>query len=223
MTPSLNKMVYDTYISYSHSDGGIVTKIAERLKNQNNLNVFFDKWVLKPGDRHAIMHETIYKSKSFIACIGEEEPKLWHREEIECAIQRGVVDPTFLVMAILLSENSKYYVPNSMRHKSWVDLCEGDEEEKFKQILSSINAVKSVRENKKSVENLEIDGNQDWERIIKEFQTLNALYAKKLISKEMYNKKQEERIEKIFENGMMIESDNFMIKLDNFMKEPRDG
>jgi hypothetical protein len=223
MTPSLNKMVYDTYISYSHSDDGIVTKIAERLKNKNDLDVFFDKWVLKPGDRHAIMHETIYKSKTFIACIGEEEPKSWHREEIECAIQRGIDDPAFLVMAILLSEKSKNYVPISMRHKSWVDLSKGDEEENFKQILSSINAVVSVRENKKLVENLEIDGNQDWMKMIKEFQTLNALYKSDLISKEIYNKKQEERIEKIFEKGMMIESDNLMIKLDNFMKEPRDG
>jgi len=110
-----------------------------------------------------------------------------------------------------------------MRHKSWVDLSKGDEEENFKQILSSINAVVSVRENKKPIENLEIDGNQDWMKMIKEFQTLNALYKSDLISKEIYNKKQEERIEKIFEKGMMIESDNLMIKLDNFMKEPRDG
>jgi hypothetical protein len=144
MTPPLNKIKYDTYISYSHSDEGIVTKIADRLQNQVGSKVFFDKEAMGPGDKHSKIHESIYQSKTFIACIGKEKPKDWHSEEIDCAIQRAVDDKNFKVMAILLSGKTDENVPPSLKARTWIDLSKGDYEENFKKILSFIDMMKPI-------------------------------------------------------------------------------
>jgi hypothetical protein len=208
MTPPLNKIVYDTYISYSHSDENIVIKIAERLKNQEGLNVFFDKWAMIPGDPHSKMHDNIYQSKTFIACIGEEQPKTWHREEIDCAIQRVIDDKNFKVMAILLSDKSGENVPPSLKARTWVDLSKGDNEENYKKILSSIEAVKLISMNKYPIENY--NPNYPEEMATKKLEFAKKAFDNKLISERVYDRTTE-----------IIFTDYF--KSDMFTKDPRDG
>lgn len=40
---------YDVFLSHSSKDKAVVLSLAERLR-QDGLKVWFDKWVLKPGD-----------------------------------------------------------------------------------------------------------------------------------------------------------------------------
>ena len=40
---------YDVFLSYSAKDKAVVRPLAERLR-QDGLTVWFDEWVLKPGD-----------------------------------------------------------------------------------------------------------------------------------------------------------------------------
>ena len=40
---------YDVFLSHSAKDKAVVRPLAERLR-QNGLKVWFDEWVLKPGD-----------------------------------------------------------------------------------------------------------------------------------------------------------------------------
>ena len=41
---------YDAFLSHSAKDKAVVRPLAERLR-QDGLKVWFDEWVLKPGDR----------------------------------------------------------------------------------------------------------------------------------------------------------------------------
>ena len=41
----------DVFLSHSSKDKAVVHSVAERLR-KDGLNVWFDEWVLKPGDRH---------------------------------------------------------------------------------------------------------------------------------------------------------------------------
>jgi hypothetical protein len=41
---------YDVFLSHSAKDKAVVRPLAERLR-QDGLKVWFDEWVLKPGDR----------------------------------------------------------------------------------------------------------------------------------------------------------------------------
>ena len=40
---------YDVFLSHSSKDKDVVREIAERLRN-DGLNVWFNEWILKPGD-----------------------------------------------------------------------------------------------------------------------------------------------------------------------------
>ena len=43
---------YDVFLSPSAKDKAVVRPLAERLR-QDGLKVWFDEWVLKPGDRNS--------------------------------------------------------------------------------------------------------------------------------------------------------------------------
>jgi hypothetical protein len=44
-----NEFPYDVFLSHSAKDKAVVRPLAERLR-QDGLKVWFDEWVLKPGD-----------------------------------------------------------------------------------------------------------------------------------------------------------------------------
>ena len=44
-----NEFTYDVFLSHSAKDKAVVRPLAERLQ-EDGLKVWFDEWVLKPGD-----------------------------------------------------------------------------------------------------------------------------------------------------------------------------
>jgi len=44
-----NEFLYDVFLSHSVKDKAVVQPLAERLR-QDGLKVWFDEWMLKPGD-----------------------------------------------------------------------------------------------------------------------------------------------------------------------------
>ena len=45
---------YDVFLSHSAKDKAVVRPLAERLR-QDGLNVWFDEWVLTPGDNIPVL------------------------------------------------------------------------------------------------------------------------------------------------------------------------
>jgi len=59
---------YDVFLSHSSKDKGVVRAIAERLR-EDGLKVWFDEWVLKPGDSiPARIEEGLECSRVLVFC-----------------------------------------------------------------------------------------------------------------------------------------------------------
>jgi hypothetical protein len=64
---------YDVFLSHSAKDKAVVRPLAERLR-QDGLKVWFDEWVLKPGDSiPATVEEGLEHSCGRLLCINELE------------------------------------------------------------------------------------------------------------------------------------------------------
>jgi hypothetical protein len=60
---------YDVFLSHSSKDKAVVGDVAERLR-KNGLRVWFDEWVLKPGDSiPAKIEEGLEHSRVLVLCM----------------------------------------------------------------------------------------------------------------------------------------------------------
>jgi hypothetical protein len=66
---------YDVSLSHSAKDKVVVRPLAERLR-ADGLKVWFDKWVLKPGDNiPAKIEERLEHSRVLLLCISAKARK----------------------------------------------------------------------------------------------------------------------------------------------------
>ncbi len=64
-----NEFAYDLFLSHSAKDKAVVRAIAERLR-ADGLRVWFDEWVLKPGDSiPAKIEEGLERSRVLVLCM----------------------------------------------------------------------------------------------------------------------------------------------------------
>jgi hypothetical protein len=60
---------YDVFLSHSAKDKAVVRPLAERLR-KDGLKVWFDEWVLKPGDSiPAKIEEELEHSRELVPCM----------------------------------------------------------------------------------------------------------------------------------------------------------
>jgi hypothetical protein len=64
-----DEFAYDVFLSYSAKDKAVVRDVAKRLKKEG-LRVWFDEWVLKPGDSiPAKIEEGLERSRVLVLCM----------------------------------------------------------------------------------------------------------------------------------------------------------
>ena len=64
-----NEFRYDVFLSHSAKDNAVVRAVAERLR-KDGLKVWFDEWVLKPGDNiPAKIEEGLENSRLLMLCM----------------------------------------------------------------------------------------------------------------------------------------------------------
>ena len=64
-----NESQYDVFLSHSSKDKTVVRPLAERLR-QDGLKVWFDEWVLKPGDSIPTkIQEGLEHSRVLVLCM----------------------------------------------------------------------------------------------------------------------------------------------------------
>ena len=72
MTNIPNEFAYDVFLSHSAKDKAVVRPLAERLR-QDGLKVWFDEWVLKPGDSiPAKIEEGLERSRVLVLCMSAQ-------------------------------------------------------------------------------------------------------------------------------------------------------
>ena len=65
----MSEFAFDVFLSHSSKDKPVVRDIAERLR-ADGLRVWFDEWILKPGDHvHAKIEDGLERSRVLVLCM----------------------------------------------------------------------------------------------------------------------------------------------------------
>lgn len=86
---------YDAFLSYSREDLAAVSAIAERLRDEAGLEVWFDQWEIVAGDEwQTKMDEGLRASKTCVVLIGPQGLGRWQAPEAQVALnmkaERGI-------------------------------------------------------------------------------------------------------------------------------------
>ena len=116
---------YDVFLSYSHDDAEIVEQLAKVLRDRD-LKVWFDKWVLIPGeDWLEGMAVGLDQSSTCAVCIGNKTDKGWFRQEKRRALNRQAGEPEFRVIPVILPGGSAALVNEFLELRTWVEFKNG--------------------------------------------------------------------------------------------------
>lgn len=108
------------FLSYSHSDKDVASKIAERLRI-GGIEVWFDRWEILAGDSlvQKIFAEGLSGADAFLILISKHSINSnWVRQELDVALIKRIEGITRIIPLIL--ENVQ--LPEHLRPLRWVDM-----------------------------------------------------------------------------------------------------
>lgn len=123
---------FDVFLSHSNKDKPDVRALRDRLL-AHQLTVWFDEDELRPGiPWQQLLEDGILQSRSVAVVVGPSGAGPWETEEMRAALQLAVDDRQTLrpVIPVLLRGAHKPALPLFLRSRTWVDLGEGDDDEK---------------------------------------------------------------------------------------------
>lgn len=131
------KYIHDVFLSHSNKDKPSVEPLAEKLK-ADGLKVWFDKWVIKPGDSIPLAIEKGLESTRTMILLmtGNSVGKKgsdWVTLERHTTLFRDPVNRERRFVPVLLEETR---IPESLQLFAYVDWRERDEDG-YRQILSA--------------------------------------------------------------------------------------
>jgi CheY-like chemotaxis protein len=124
---------YDVIISYSSQDKLRVRRLAQRL-SAANLRVWFDDWVIKPGDDiYLAIEHGLENSRTLLLCLSPAAlGSDWVSLERSTVLFRNPSNSARRFIPLLLTE---CILPDSVRRYKYVDFRE-EAQEAFQQLLS---------------------------------------------------------------------------------------
>jgi SAM-dependent methyltransferase len=133
---------FDAFISYSHTDLGAVSQIANRLKDAG-LSLFFDRDTILAGDRFQQKLEAgLQSSRSCVVFIGPTAAMPWQASELEAAIRQAIQNPLFRVIPVLLPGSTRKSLPIFLGGFSFVEYTDGlDDREILSRLISGIRGT----------------------------------------------------------------------------------
>jgi TIR domain len=146
------------FISYSHQDREIVTKLAESLR-ANGIDTWFDRWELVPGDSlvHKIFSEGLSGVDAFIIVLSPHSiQSKWVQEELGVAMIKRIEGITRIIPVVI----GDVSIPDALRPLLFVKLT-NDFDSVVRDLQKAIfqvyerppigQAPEFVRDNQKSV------------------------------------------------------------------------
>lgn len=113
-------MTKKAFISYSHEDQSFVKDLAHTLNDQG-VDLWFDKWDIKPGDSivQKIFTEGLAGADLFLIVLSEHSVQsAWVRDELDVAtVQR--ISGLIRIVPLLIEDCE---IPMSLRSLVWLDL-----------------------------------------------------------------------------------------------------
>ena len=126
------------FLSYSHEDKDVATKIATNLRT-SGIDVWFDRWEIQPGDSlvQKIFEEGLSKADAFLALISKNSiNSKWVRQELDVALIKRIEGITRIIPLIL----DGVQPPEHLRPLQWVDMSD-DFDEALRKIQMAIFQV----------------------------------------------------------------------------------
>src|SRR5262245_16941278 len=117
---SMEKALYDVFLSYHWRDHDRAETIARSLR-ERDLNVFLDRWYLRPGRPWPQELEKVMLScKAVAVCVGPGEMGPWQQREVNMALERQAREIQFPVIPLLLPGADP--VLGFLGQNTWIDL-----------------------------------------------------------------------------------------------------
>src|SRR5579884_2797968 len=113
---------FDVFLSYSGEDRASVEQVAAGLK-QLGLSVWFDRWVLPPGEPwQRFLLEGVVHSAATVLIVGPGGLGKWQEIEMEAAIDRQVSAGDHRVIPAILpgTPEKSVSLPPMMKRVTWV-------------------------------------------------------------------------------------------------------
>jgi len=127
----MNNKPYDVFLCYNSDDKDSVETVAAYLKDNADLQPWFDKWTLVPGEPWGKNLENgLRSSRTCAVFIGKKGEGPWQKKEVDVALRKQVKDESFRVIPVLLPgapKNPK--LPDFLEGHMWVDLRVGLEDD----------------------------------------------------------------------------------------------
>jgi hypothetical protein len=133
---------FDVFVSYNSDDARVAVSLAEKLK-RSGLQVWLDKWELRPGlSWQQGMAEGIASSSSCAVLIGKGGFGAWHQREVEVALQKQGGD--YPVIPVLLPGGPDRTADRGfLSTLTWVDFHRGlDDGEAVARLIWGITGVR---------------------------------------------------------------------------------
>jgi len=141
--PGMPDFQYDVFLSYSSADKPRVRRLAQRLSEAAGLHVWFDEWVIQPGDDIFLAVERgLQASRTLVLCLS---PKAlgsdWVTLERSAALFRDPANTRRRFIPILLTDCN---LPDTLRRYKYVDYRD-ESEVSFEQLLRSCSPQEEQR------------------------------------------------------------------------------
>src|SRR5215831_12945055 len=133
--PTSTQYPFDVFLSHSAKDKDVVRALAERLR-QDRLNVWFDEWVLKPGDSiPAKIEEGLEHSRVLVLCMSADAfGSDWARLEAQTFRFRDPLNSERRFIPLRLDQTP---IKGSLAQFLYIDWRLGDNEETYPKLLEA--------------------------------------------------------------------------------------
>ncbi len=131
---------YDVFLSHAGDDKPAVEALARRLRDEEGLRVFFDRWQLVPGTPwQEALEQALADSRTCAVFVGPEGLGPWHGVEMRAALGQRQAEAPKRVIPVLLPGASKDAVPGFLAQRTWVDFRGGlDDETAYARLVAGI-------------------------------------------------------------------------------------
>lgn len=137
---------YNAFLSHNSKDKPLVEQIAQKLLNEEHLQVFLDKWNLIPGELwQEALEEALNQSATCVVFLGPNTISPWQHEEMRSSLAKRVENKLLRVIPVKLpkavKEAKESEVPPFLQRLTWVYFENIDDKEAFHRLVCGIKGI----------------------------------------------------------------------------------
>jgi hypothetical protein len=138
--------VNHVFLSYSEENEAFVESLAERLRRDPRISVWFYPWDVIPGtESQAQMATALRESQVCAIFVGPDRIGAWQNKQMQVAIEQQVErNPEYRVVPVLLPGIDKEDLPAFLGTYREVQIRSFDDERAFKYLIAGILGIRPI-------------------------------------------------------------------------------